>query len=309
MNGNDYAFAVSTVRELENGLLDDNEFTQLSAYGDIETAMVYLSGKGYDGIEKTKDLNNYLQQKLNNTFNELTHIAPKPQELDFLAIENDFHNLKASLKSIVTDKLCENLFKYPCICNPNTVYDAVKQKQFDILPQFLSDTAQSAYELITSTFDGQLTDIYIDRCSLECFKNNAYSTHSEFIIDYAETVVAIYNIKTALRIAHNGSKSENLSDVFAECTKTDIDILKSKCYKSVDEVLSYVEQTEFKSLAGAYKRSYTDFEKECSGIIDYLCDNAKFVAFGIEPLIAYYRAVYNEIMKIRLILSRKMISV
>lgn len=309
MNGNDYAFAVSAVRELENGLLDDNAFLQLSSQNDIETAITYLAGKGYNGIEKANDLNNYLQQKLNNTFNELVHIAPNPKQLDFLAVENDFHNLKASLKAIVTDKSCENLFKYPCICNPNTVYDAVKQKQFDELPQFLSDTAQNAYELITSTLDGQLTDIYIDRCSLECLKSKAYSTQNSFIIDYAETVIAIYNIKSALRIAHNGGKAENLSDIFAECIKTDIDVLKNKCGKSVNEVTAYVEQTDFKNLAAAYKKSYAEFEKECTGIIDDLCGRAKFVSFGIEPLIAYYREVYNEIMKIRLILSQKMISV
>ena len=57
-----------------------------------------------------------LREQAARMWSLLTEVAPDVGELSFLTAKNDFHNLKAALKSLVSDQSPEPYWMHPNRC-------------------------------------------------------------------------------------------------------------------------------------------------------------------------------------------------
>lgn len=303
MKDTEFAYASARIRADENSLLGFAFLTQLAEAQDFDSAAEMLVRGGYPSIKTAKSLDDTLEICERELWEETEAAVGGKAELDFLIMKNDFHNLKVSVKSIAADVDPKGLFLHPCIFDPSEVYDTVKSRQFDLLAPMLSRAASDGYRLITETMDGQLFDIYIDGCYItELLKKcEAYRFAYEYFSKYA----ALYDLKTALRLAETGKKSETVLDAVVENPLLDAQTLRLSASKSVGDVLSYIEGTEFSALSDAYKNSYAAFERACAEMLAAELESARYVSFGTEPIIAYYIAKENEINTVRMILNCK----
>ena len=64
--------------------------------------------------------------------------------------------------------------------------------------------------------------------------------------------------------------------------------------------------TELGSLADSLKEGLKAFEKKCDELSAQQMTEAKYTAFGPDPLAAYYNAVETETKNVRVILSAKL---
>lgn len=303
MRDTEFAYAAARIRSDENGLLGFSFLTQLAEAQDFDAAAAMLARGGYPMIETAEEIDNILEQCEAELWEETEAAVGGKAKLDFLIMKNDFHNLKAAVKSIAADADPAGLFLRPCIFDPSEVYEAVKSRRFDLLDPMLSEAAANGYRLITETMDGRLFDIYIDgRYLAELLKRCG---EFPFAYDYYSKYAAIYNIKTALRIAEFGKKSAAVSEAIVDTPLQDVGAIKRAASMSVSEVLSYVEGTEFSALSDAYKNSYAVFECACAEMLAAELERAEYISFGTEPIIAYFIKKENEINTVRMILNCK----
>jgi V/A-type H+-transporting ATPase subunit C len=300
---NGYAFAAASVRAKEVELLSQSFMSQLLD-SDYTVCVELLADKGiipHDSDDPIADLSEYM----NDTWNFICAVAPDITKLNFMIVKNDFHNLKAVFKSMVTNSVHTDYFLEPCIFDPNEMYAAIKDKKFDLLPGWLQAAAEHGYEIITSTMDGQLLDVYLDTKSLEAMQNFAENSGCDYAKKLTDLQIALTDIKVALRLARGNASQTLINEAFCECDKFDVQQLKREVAKSRDDVISFIGTTEFSVLTDSLEKSKAEFEKACDNLIIGELNDAKFFSFSEEPMIAYYYARENECKMLRIILSCK----
>lgn len=306
MKNTDFAYAVTSIRAKEAELLKPEFTEQLISAPDFSAAKRMLTDRGFKEFEKTDDASAALVGCMSDVWNFIKDVAPDIAQLYFLIVKNDFHNLKAVLKSAVFDGADpEEYYIYPCIYGPAELFEHVKNKKFDYLPSFLREPAAKGYEILTSTLDGQLLDVYLDRCSLEETLRFAKGSGCDLAVRLAEVSAAISDAKISLR-SSKASKTESfIRSALCECDLIDAASLAREASKGTEEALRYLEGTPIAPLCPAYKISDTAFERAGDDMLTDILDKARLVSFGPEPLIAYYCAKETEIKNLRIIMSCK----
>ena len=135
-----YAYAVANVRSRENEFLSSSIFEQLISADVLDDVLRILADKGVISADEDADVLADIESKMTEAWEYLREIAPDKDALSFLVVPNDFHNLKTSLKSIVS-KSDERTTYYirPCLVPPESIYNAVASKKFGELPKMLDE--------------------------------------------------------------------------------------------------------------------------------------------------------------------------
>ena len=285
----DYASAVSAVRAMESSLLTSADMEQiLSARGKSEADMIVNSKKG----------ENF---SLSQVWDMLSGYAPDSEELKILLYKNDFHNLKAVLKSLAMGGSPEKYYISPTNLNLGELAGVISEKNYENLPSYMGDTPEKAYDIITGTMDGQLTDCLIDVACMKAMMDSAEKTGNDFIIKYAELTAVFADIKTAYRCCLM-KKSENFLET-AICGTRELpkEGLIRAVLAGMDSLMGFIENSPYGESAELLRKSVAVFEKWCDDEICEFAQSARLKAFGIEPLIAYYIAVETEIKNLRII--------
>ena len=146
-----------------------------TVHGVIQTPVFMNVGTvaAIKGAVSTEDLESIgTLVELSNTYH--LHVRPGDKlikelgvdlsDFDFIRIQNDFHNLKASVKAVYTESDAEHLFISGGKYDAHHIYSCVKASEFSSLPEVLSLVAEEAYKTLLKTSDGQLCDMIIDIC-------------------------------------------------------------------------------------------------------------------------------------------------
>ena len=83
-----------------------------------------------------------IESRMTDVWNYLCEISPNRELLNFLVVPNDYHNLKTSLKAIVSRADDTAYFIKPCLLPPESIYNAVSAKKFAELRNSLSKRRQ-----------------------------------------------------------------------------------------------------------------------------------------------------------------------
>lgn len=300
-----YTFAVAKIRTIETNLLNSSDIEQLITASDYDSAIRVLEDKGFISENENEDIECLLKQQIKNTWQLLSEISPDRSQLEFLVVRNDFHNLKAVLKALLSGVENADYFILPSLIDPELIKTAVISKRFNDLPNFLADGAAKTYDVLVRTTDGQLADIMLDAMTLDNIILRAEKTSNNFIKKLAELIAVTANIKLAFRAARTGKDEQFLKTALCSPKTLDKSALINAAKKGLEELINFLSGTAYKEAAEYFKISTTAFEKWCDDIIMSHIESAKYVSFGTEPLIAYYIAKEAEIKTIRIILSCK----
>ena len=287
VKGTDYANAVAVVRTMENQLFSRNDFRQLIDARD---------GKEFETLINSKDSGN-----LKEVWEMLRGYAPDSKELEIMLYRNDFHNLKAVLKAMISGREPDKYFTEPSTVKGDTLKEMFRTKNADLLPDYIRDTAIQAYGIITTTLDGQLLDSFIDTECLKAMRKTAEKSGNEFIRKYVELVTVCADIKTAYRCSKMGKQRDFLETAICGSDELDKETLIRVTLSGTENLLSYLDGTQYAELSGLLQENTAKFEKRCDDLITEQVQTAQFRAFGTEPLIAYYIAKETEIKNIRII--------
>lgn len=306
MSKTKYTYAVARIRALEVSLLTNAVIEQLLACKSAEQALQLLVEKGWGDLTAgTLDADEVLNKEEEKMWQTIREVAPDMHVFDVLSLPKLYHNLKAAIKEVCTEVENKNIFYDDCEIPGEEMFALVQNKEFDKLPGNMSATAREAFDTLLHTRDGQLCDLIIDRATLEAMLEAGKKSGEKIIEEYAQTVVAIADIKIAVRSQKTGKNAEFMKKAMVNCSEINVDQLTQAALAGAEEIAQYLEGTSYREGADALRISPSAFERWCDNKMTDSMRSQKYESFSVGPLLAYLLARQNEIKTVRIILTGK----
>ena len=302
-----YIYAVARVRGKELTLLNGAFMESLMAAKDYNECLRLLSDRGWV-TEEAESPEALLKAEREKTWDFVEELVDDMSVFDVFLYANDYHNLKAAIKDAVTynDHPEAYIDKEQCTVDPAPLKEALREHQFDLLPEDMREVAKEAMELQLHTGDGQMTDVIVDKAALTKIYEASKKTKNEILMLYGELTVASADIKTAIRANRTGKDLQFLQRALAECDTLDIDRLANAAVDSLDAIYDYLSRTDYADAVDEIKKSPSAFERWCDNrVIDAMRPQIHN-PFTVGPIAAYILARENEIKTVRIILSGKL---
>ncbi len=300
----DYAYAVARIRCNELKLLTKSDLELLLSSPGVEDCIKRLTDKGYGGkgasYASEREL---LKAESENAWELINEIAPDIAVFDSLKTANDYHNLKAITESYILGADYTNMLVYPVTVEPDTILEAIKTKNYELLPEHMRECAQQAYTVFVEARDSQLGEAIIDKACLEATAETAKGC-GELLEALAQHKIFVTDIKVAMRCAITKKSLSFMDASLAPCDKLDLNELRTAAVDSVESLLSYIEKVSDEA-AAKLREGMSAFEKWSDEKLRDIIAPAKYKSLGPDALAAYLCAKELEIRSVRIILSAK----
>ncbi len=300
----DYAYAVARIRCNELKLLTKSDLELLLSSASVEECIKRLTDKGYGGkgasYASEREL---LKAESENAWELINEIAPDVAVFDSLKTANDYHNLKAITESYILGSDYKNMVVYPVTVEPETILEAIRTKNYFLLPEHMRECAEKAYTVFVEARDSQLGEAIIDRACLVASAETAKDC-GELLESLAQHKIFVTDIKIAMRCAMTKKPLSFIDASLAPCEKIDLRELRTAAAEGVDELLSYIERVSDEA-AAQLRNGMSAFEKWSDEKLRDIIAPAKYRSLGPDALAAYLCAKELEIRSVRIILSAK----
>ena len=305
MRQTDYAYAVARIRANEGKLLTNAVMDEVVRAPSYESALALLRAHNWvpDG---ENDLSALIRAQNDSLWTLIRECVPDREALQILTALNDFYNVKAALKCMLTDVDPTPYYTQPTALDLPALTDAMRSHSFDRLPLPLATCAKEAYEAACRTESGQSADVLIDAAALQGLSAQAEATDCDLLADLLRFLCDSTNMKIAVRCARTGKDLSFTERAVGPCHRLDRQTLCAAAAKGEGALLGYLLASPLRAGAEALQKSTTAFEKWCDDSMIALCREAKYVFFGFAPIAAYYFAKSTEIKTVRIVLSAKL---
>ena len=300
-----YTYAVARIRALEVSLFSNAVIDQLIACQSYEQCLQFLAERGWGDTDTSGDAETMLKREEEKIWQTVGELSIDRKKFDVLFCQKLFHNLKAAVKAACTEEPPGDIFYEDTAVSGQEMLEIIREKDFGRLPANMSQAARQAYEALLHAGDGQLCHIIIDRAALDAIYKAGMESEDEIIRDYARSVVAVADIKIAVRAQKTAKSIEFMKQAMAECGSLSVDQLAKAALSGPEAIRDYLLGTEYAGGAQALAESMSAFERWCDNRIIQTISPQKYKAFTIGPVVAYVLARQNEIKTVRIILSGK----
>lgn len=300
-----YTYAVARIRALELSLFSSSTIEQLIACADSRSCIQFLEEKGWGTSEASQSSEVMLSREEAKIWELMNELKIDQKTFGILFIQNEFHNLKAAIKKIATSAGEMTIYISGTKISPKDMEDIIREKRFSDLPENMREPAREALEGMLHNGDGQLCDCIIDRAALEAIREAGKTADHPLIKQYAETTIAVADIKIAVRSVNTGKSYEFMKDSMVDCDTLKADALAQAALEGRDRLFDYLAEKGYGEAAEALKDSPSAFERWCDNRMIETIKPQKYNSFSAGPLIAYVLARENEIKTVRIILTCK----
>jgi len=305
MSKTQYTYAVARIRALEVSLFSASTIEQLIACKDLESCLRFLQDKGWGGNDVPMDADAILTREREKIWETIGEMHVDMDVFNVLSYTNWFHNLKAAVKEVCTGKSGANIFYEGTPIPKEEMLRIIRERDYKALPDNMQAAAEEAVETLLHSGDGQLCDVIIDRATLEAIKEAGRQSQDDIIRDYAESTVAVANIKIAVRSSKTAKSLDFMKRAMAPCDRLNVDGLARAALAGMDSIIDYLSANGYLEGALALKESPSAFERWCDNRIIQTIKPQKTNPFSVGPLVAYVIARENEIKTVRIILTCK----
>lgn len=304
-----YIYAVGRVRARERRLLTKRALTESAEAQTLEAAVDALREAGYEltirsgaGLEelitdKTRDLVRFLRESL-----------PDGKLLIYLRLPLDYTNLKTALLRRLTDK------KLPLreggelpLERLNVLAGGGEPKD---IPEPFGNLARELLEEWETTHDPFLLQQGVDRALYARLVELAGEIGLPFLTAHLGLAIDLINLDALARCLAAPNPEELAPAVFIPGGSLDIRRMENLA-RTGDRTgaIDYVNRTTYASFALAAVEGIPDglsnlAVRGAAFKMDFL-SQARYAAFGAEPVIAYYLAKLNELDLVRFVLTCK----
>lgn len=301
-----YAYAVARIRALEVSLFSNSTIDQLMACQTYEQCMQFLEEHGWGDAETSGNAEAMLTREEEKIWEIVKELSISMEHFSVLSYSKLYHNLKAAIKEVCTEEKNRHIFYDDVSIPGKEMLEIVRERDFSKLPAHMQGAAAEAFDTLLHTRDGQLCDVIIDRAALDAVYQAGKMSDTAIIRDYAESMVAVADIKIAVRSQKTAKSLEFMKRAMAECDSISTSQLSKAALSGMDAIREYLLGTAYAEGAAALNESPSAFERWCDNRIIQTISPQKYNAFTIGPVIAYVIARQNEIKTVRIILSGKL---
>lgn len=305
MSNLNYAFAVANIRSLEKKLVTQNQLERIIDAPDASAFFEALAdsayGKHFSLTNQPECFQTIIDAELSNCKKVLIRITPYFNQLDWLWLKYDFLNLKLAIKHQLAGK--ESMIKeFNNLGNlkPQNIISYLKTQEKSILPGHIAQAIAETLKLYEQTKSPSIIDEYLDKLYFKLLKDELRKIHSSKIKDVIKTKIDLYNFKLLVRYKYLQKDTADLPKRFVSGGHIDRDDITNSLLQNLDELHKNTKFFIYRDILQAgieyliQNKSYIIFEKM---FYEYLVSQLKFAryeAFGIEPLVAYWMAKDNE---------------
>lgn len=299
-----YGFAIGNLRAKETALLTRADMMQLSSAPDTDALYGLLKDRGIGS--DAKDIPGLLTEETGKLWKYITDNAPDMDAFAPFLLENDYHNYKAVLKSVIRSTDYDGLLILPALTDVKVLERAVKEKRFDLLPEAMKKPAAQAYDVLLANGDSQLADCIMDAGCMQAQTEAAKASKNRIVIDCIAVTVFYNNIKAALRSAKAGKSQNFLDTVLTETGIVSKRAMITAALDGEEALLALIQKASSvggNAAAVAYQKSAAAFERFTDDRLMATAKKCKYITSGAEPLIGYMLARKAEIKNLRIIYS------
>lgn len=315
MNEDNYIYAVTRIRALENKLLDKSKIERMIEAKNPEEVIKVLYETSYAGLisemEDTGDYETVLSKEIENTYDMIKKMAPEPELIDMFLLKYDIHNLKVLMKSSFLNEENDYLLTNIGTIAPVKLKEMIREKNF----VFLDTEIKRGLDEIINSFsinpDPQIIDIILDQSLYRVMNQIALNSNNDFLKKFVELQIDLINIKMFIRVKAMGYGRELLKKSFIDDGRLDFNFFSDAIDEPVDALKDRLAISDYKNVitdgidSYVKTKSLMKFEKLTDDfLLDYVKEG-KFVPFGIEPIVGYIMAKENEAKIIRIIMVGK----
>lgn len=307
---------VPRLRVLETRLLDKAKFDRMIDASSAQEVLKVLQETEYanvmHSVKRVEDYEMILSSELKRVYQFIYNISPVKELVDVMTIKYDYHNLKVLLKEKFLNKDFSKIIIDVGKVNASKLKYAVDNEYYRDLETIMRKSIEEVVIDFASNKDPQRIDIIFDKYMFQEMVQISKNIEDKFLEKYLKSLIDLTNIRTLLRIKKQNKSREFFLSVIIEGGTIDKDRLLVLLNDSVENIpgkLSYTNYAEVLRVGiEAYSRngSVNIFEKSSDNYIMELMKSAKYISFGIEPLIAYAFAKESEIKIIRTIMVGKL---
>ncbi|MGM9593855.1 MAG: V-type ATP synthase subunit C [Candidatus Onthomonas sp.] len=308
----DYLYLSARLRAMENSLLTQARMERMLDAPTAEDAAKVLTECGYQELSRVDvdTVNDMLAKARDQVMRDLAGCAPDPRMVDVFQIKYDYHNAKVLLKSEARGEDPQRLLVDAGRIPGRVLAAAVAESDFGSLPAPLAKAIQDARELLGATKDPQQADFLLDQAYFKEMETLAQETGSEFLQGYVRLMVDVANLRSLVRVIRMGKDGDFLKTVLFRGGSMDLRrlIAVAEGSATVEEIYSTSSLAQAAQLGQAAVNGggLTAFEKACDNALMAYLTQAKRVAFGEQPLIAYLAAKDSEFTAVRIIMTGRL---
>ena len=309
----DYLFSTARVRSVEKNMLTRERAEKMIDAKTTEDALRVLDDCNYgnNDVINVDDYEILLTEEHKKTYDFITSIAPELDYFKMFLYPYDYHNLKVIMKSEYLGIDASNTLINTGSIDVKILKYSVKERDFLALTENMGNALKEIIEDFPKTNDPQIIDIILDKYCYEEMLKSAENTNNQFIIDYVRMQIDAINIKSYVRLKKMNKSWDFFTKIFLDGGKIYEQIFIKNFDDPFDKFAENLLAFDFKEVfiegteALMETKMFTVLEKLLDNKIIEHVKYAKYVPFGIEPLVGYLIGKDNEIKIARIILAGK----
>lgn len=325
-NRHDFAYTIGVIRTLETLLLNSNEVERMALAKDAEEAFRIFDEMDYAdntaGIKSASEFQHVIKEGLVDIKQRLSEITPNKKVLNIIFFNYDFHNIKTMIKAKFSGKTYEeisNLISDLGAIKPEALKEFIFEgnNTFFSLDEkselFIKEHIKAVQKLFKKEDENpQVIDLYLDEKLMEIIYEIAKDFNSPYLISYLEKLIDLTNIRLFFRMKLQEKAFELFEVAFLHNGKVPLQKFKTAYSQRLDEFGEVMKSTDYGRIVESGLKHYQEektliyLEKEAENHLTSYIKQAKQMAFGPEPLIAYFLAKQNNALIIRMLMISKL---
>ncbi len=310
----DYLFATARIRAMEKGMLSGESVERMIDSKSPAEALkvLYDLEYGFGGeMLSPHDFEELLTQEHKKAYDLVVSIAPQKDIFLMFRYPYDYHNIKTLLKAEFANVDADSILICAGSIDISALKLIVRERNLLGLTENMRNGLVEAVDTYARTGDPQTIDLILDKACYDDMLKSAKASGVPFVLGYVKLLIDTINLKSFVRLKKMNKSWDFFSKIYLDggniTLKTFIAGYDEPYSQFAEKLIAYGLCTPLLE-GGAEiteKGKFTTLEKLCDNkLIDYV-KNAKYVSFGIEPLVAYLIAKENEIKIARIIMAGK----
>jgi len=275
-------------------------------------------GDSISGIQNPEDFETALNMEREKTYKFIDMLSLDPELTRIFRVRWDFHNLKVLLKSSYLEgPVREDALVRSGLFSVDSLKSVVESKETSVSYSLMGqvhiiNAMKEAMAIFEENQNPQMIDIIIDRHAHNFVYQKVASYPNSLLCGYFGAVADLTNIKSFIRLKALKENVRMLDTVLLSYGSLE----KSLFLRQFDEPLEsfperlahtpYSELVDEGIKSWLEQRSMASYERLADDYLINFIKPAKYIIFGVEPLIGYLLAKEHEMKIIRIIVIGKL---
>jgi len=313
----DYAYATARIRAMENRLITPQQYQRMLDAASAEEIVKMLVEQGY-GMGDT-DISRpvvhtsekLLSDEMEKAYALVRELVPHPEVLSLFMRRNDYLNAKLILKASFLGIDDPGVYADSGTIDPARLRSMITDRNLAELPGIFGKAILESIDSYGRSGDPQVIDFILDRAMYENMEEDAKEIGVPYISELAGLIHDLANIRIFIRAKLLNKTRDFLERALLKGSRIDRKLYLDLSDKPLDQLFEALRFTALSGLASRLSEAFKNgdgisgMEKILDEHFISFIKRTRYIAMGVEPVIAWLFYKEAEIRNVRLILTGK----